>query len=71
MGKKSREKKSAKLEMLNVVKQAADVRRKERMAPIWQLTRKFVLTLFFTALLLVLGMFVNRHLSGIIARIRA
>ncbi|HUD20562.1 MAG TPA: hypothetical protein VMQ44_00640 [Candidatus Saccharimonadales bacterium] len=70
MGKRSKEKKLAKLEVVEAEKQAIVERRKERLGPTIRLATKFAVTLIVTVVLLVLAKYVNQHLPSIVERIR-
>lgn len=69
MGKKTRERKTAKLEQIQREKKLIEVRKAEKLRPIYRTVRKIVMTLTATALLLYLGVFINAHLQGVINRI--
>lgn len=65
MSRKQRERKEAILAEMASEKAAIEARRKDRLGPIYKMTRKFVLALFFTFILLYVGLVVNgRIISG-------
>ena len=70
MGKRSKEKKAAKLEVIEADKLAIVERRKERLGPTVRLATKLAVTLITTIVLLVLAKYVNQHLPSIVERIR-
>lgn len=69
MGKKTRERKAVKLEQLRQEKKMIEVRKAEKLRPVYKMARKVVMTVTATALLLYLGVFINAHLQGVINRI--
>ena len=69
MSKKEREKKLAKLSEIEQEKQAAILRRNERMEPTIQLLKKFSFTIIATAVIIVIGLIINGHLDSIAARL--
>ncbi len=62
MGMRAREKKMAKIEQTLAEKQIIETRRRERMAPVYAMTRKFIITLTVTVALLYVGVIINQHL---------
>lgn len=71
MGKRSREKKLIKLEILEAEKREMQRRRQERIQPIVQITKKAAITLACTIFLLAVGVAINTHLPTIIEKIKA
>lgn len=69
MGMRAREKKLAKIEQTLAEKQIIETRRRERMAPIYAMTRKFLVTLTVTVVLLYVGVIINHHLPSITERL--
>ncbi|HSX42210.1 MAG TPA: hypothetical protein VLE93_02570 [Candidatus Saccharimonadales bacterium] len=69
MGKRAREKKLAKVEQFVEEKQLIETRRRERLAPVYVMTRKLAVTLLVTIVLLYVGVLINHHLPGITERL--
>jgi hypothetical protein len=69
MGKKTKERKLAKLELLMQEKQAIEARRAEKLQPVYRTTKKFVMAVIGTAVLLYLGVLVSAHLPGVLRRL--
>jgi hypothetical protein len=65
MGKNSRERKLAKVEQTLEEKQLVEARRRERLAPTYAMTRKLLITLTVTVVLLYVGVIINHHLPSI------
>ncbi len=69
MGKRAREKKLAKIEQTVEEKRLIEERRSERLRPAYALTKKLVITLSITIVLLYVGVLVDHHLPQIASRI--
>ena len=69
MGKRSREKKMAKIEQAVDERKQIDERRQERLAPTYSLTKRLLLTLTIMIILLYVGVVIDRHLPDIISRL--
>jgi hypothetical protein len=70
MGKNQRIRKHNKVEMNLAEKQAVQERKKDRVGPTVKLTKKLVLAVFCTFILLYGGTQVDKHLNNIIAGIK-
>ena len=69
MGKKQREKKLERIEQEIAEKQAIELRRAERLAPIYRLVKRLSMAVVATFLILYLGVVVNGKLPDILARL--
>ena len=69
MGKRAREKKLAKLEMIEQEKTLIEERKKNRLTPTIRYVRKVILTLLATVLLLWVGTLVLGQIGSIIRRL--
>lgn len=62
MSRKQRERKMQKIEQVVAEKAVILERRKDRLAPIYRMIRKFAIALFFTVLILYVGFIINGRL---------
>jgi hypothetical protein len=69
MGKKSRERKELKIQQTEQERILIEERRRARLAPAYALTKRLIITVLITVLLLYLGIFVSNHLPGITTQI--
>lgn len=69
MGKRTRERKVAKLTQLQQEKMLIESRRASQLKPVYRTVRKITLAVMATVLLLYLGIFINQHLGGVINRL--
>lgn len=69
MGMRARQKKWVKTEEMLQERQLVEVRRRERLAPTYAMTRKLLLTLTVTVVLLYVGVIIDHHLPGITERL--
>jgi hypothetical protein len=69
MGKKERVRKQQRLEQKLAEQAAAERRRKDKVEPIYQLTKRFVVVTAATILILYLGVVVTAKLPEILQRI--
>ena len=63
MSRKEREKKQQRLEEVLAEKAVIMERRKERLAPVYKMIRKFAVALFVTILILYIGFVINGRLT--------